>query len=76
MPSPPAIPLTSLGAELQRRRGSRDARELAAEIGISRAAYYRLERGSHEPTLDTALALARWLGWTVERVAEAAKETG
>lgn len=32
----------------------------------------RLERGTHRPSYDTAVKLARWLGWTVEQVMEAA----
>lgn len=31
-------------------------------------------RGTHRPSADTARALARWLGWTVEQVLEAADQ--
>ena len=32
----------------------------------------RIERGTHAPSVATALALAKWLGWSVEQVIEAA----
>jgi hypothetical protein len=39
---------------------------------MDRGNYYRLERGTHRPSYDSAVKLARWLGWTVEQVMEAA----
>ena len=39
---------------------------------MSAVTFSYLERGLHRPTADTALKLARWLGWSVERVMEAA----
>lgn len=38
---------------------------------MDRSAYYRIERGMHRPSYDTAVKLAAWLGWTVERVMDA-----
>jgi len=34
----------------------------------------RIERGTHRPSYDTAVRLAAWLGWSVERVMGAASE--
>ena len=42
--------------------------ELAARSGISQGTISRIERGSHAPSVDTALALARALGTTVEHL--------
>jgi DNA-binding XRE family transcriptional regulator len=33
----------------------------------------KLERGAHNPSIDTTIALARWLGWSAEQVIEAAR---
>ena len=65
MPRHPPIPTTVLGAAVQKE-------ELAHELGISRPTLSRVERGSHAPSVTTAIALARWLGWTLEAVVEAA----
>ena len=46
----------------------------AGLIGISQPTLSRLERGTHRPSIDTALKLATWLGWSVERVIKAAGE--
>jgi len=55
-------------------RGARSQRQLDVELGISRGAVGRIESGSHAPSIRTALVLARWLGWTVEQVIEAADQ--
>lgn len=62
---------TRLGEALLARRGGRSRQEVAREIGISEAALRRVEGGA-KPSLEGALRLARWLGWTMERVVEAA----
>ena len=74
MPRPKKPPKTALGAALRKKRGERPSIEVAAEIGISQASLSRVETGKGTITLETALALARWLGWTVEELAEASKE--
>jgi len=75
MPRPLANPATVLGIAVQARRGGVDVGVPAAALGVSRATLYRVEAGTHEPSFNTALALARWLGedWTVEKVMEAAR---
>lgn len=55
------------------RRGLRSRRDVAAEIGIDHAVYHRLEAGTRRPSGETALKLARWLGWTAEQVIEGAR---
>lgn len=65
---------TALGVAIRSRRGGEDQGEAAAKSGIARTTLSRLERGTHAPSTTTALALARWLGWTVEQVLEAAAE--
>lgn len=47
---------------------------MAAELGMDHDHYYRLERGTHVPSYPTAVKLAAWLGWTVERVMDSASE--
>lgn len=74
MSRPPSPPRTKLGAAIRKQRGARDQEDQAREIGLSRPTLSRLERGTHRPSADTALALARWLGWTVEEVLEAATQ--
>ena len=46
--------------------------EAAREAGLTQITLSRSERGSHAPSTTTALALAKWLGWSVEAVLEAA----
>lgn len=46
--------------------------QAADELEIYRNTYYRLERGTHRPSYDTAKKLAAWLGWTTDQVMEAA----
>lgn len=59
---------------MRQRRAGRDGEDAASELGIDRGTLYRLERGTHAPSTTTALALAKWLGWSVEQVLEAAGE--
>lgn len=75
MGRPANPPKTLLGSEIRAERARRGSGQVVAaeEIGIPRATLAVAERGSHPPSLDTAVALARWLGWTVERVIEAAR---
>lgn len=67
-------PSTALGVVLRAKRGTRTQREAAPEIGVDRVTLTRIERGTHAPSMETARALATWLGWTMERVMDAAKE--
>ena len=71
MPRPPPTPTTALGYAIQRRR-SASQEETAAVIKVPEATLSRLERGTNRPTYDTAVKLAKWLGWTVDQVMEAA----
>lgn len=75
MPRPSAQPTTPLGQAIQRRRAGRAQRVVSEEAGVPHTTLSRLERGTHEPSTKTALALARWLGWSVEQVLEAAEPT-
>lgn len=72
MPRPPATPATRLAVAVQAKRGDRTLRDVAAELATTNTTLSRIERGTHAPSLGTAVALARWLGWTVEQVVEAA----
>jgi len=63
---------TALGIALRERRESLSTHEAAAAIGITQATLSRVERGAYRPSVLTALALSRWLGWTMEQVLEAA----
>lgn len=54
-------------------RGVEDQDAIGVKLGVSRPTLSRLERGTHQPSADTALKLARWLGWSMEQVMEAAK---
>lgn len=72
MPRPPRPVGSRLGAAVRQNRADRSQGELAAELQVTAQTVSRLERGSHQPSLDTAVKLARWLGWTVEQVVEAA----
>lgn len=73
MPRHPARPTTQLGVAVQTRRGATPLRALGDELGLNDTTLSRIERGTHRPSADTAVALARWLGWSVEAVLEAAK---
>ena len=72
MPRPAAPPSTALGVAIRAQRDSQDAAIVASEIGVDLSTLYRLERGAVKPSVTTAIALARWLNWTVEAVVEAA----
>lgn len=69
----PLPPATALSVALQNRRGTSTQREAAKVMGVHHATLARIERGTHRPSADTAVALAKWLGWSVEAVLEAAK---
>jgi len=71
-PSAP-VPTTPLGVALIARRDGRSGRDAAAEIGIDQGVLSRLERGERDPSIQTTLKLARWLGWTAEQVIEGAR---
>ena len=69
----PSDPTTALGAAMRARRGARHGHEVAAELGIDRTGYHRIEIGSRGPAPETAMKLARWLGWPLEEVFAAAR---
>ena len=48
--------------------------QLARQVGVSRQALNALERGHAQPSIETALALARVLGTTVEQLFETRPE--
>lgn len=74
MPRPRKDPTTELGRAVVARRGGRSLQDIGGEMGVSYMTLSSIERGAHRPSVDTAVKLARWLGWTVERVIEAATE--
>ncbi|MBL8616324.1 MAG: helix-turn-helix domain-containing protein [Deltaproteobacteria bacterium] len=57
---------------MRARRGASIGEEAALVLEVTKGTYYKIERGTHAPSLATALKLAKWLGWTVEQVVEAA----
>lgn len=68
------MPATQLGLAMTKRRGHQQQRDVARELGTTDATISRIERGLNVPTPDLALGLARWLGWTMEQVYEAARQ--
>lgn len=74
VPRPPPEPATALGAAIQRQRGAARQEDAAADLELTGTTLSRLERGTHRPSADTARALARWLGWTMEQVLDAADQ--
>lgn len=74
MGRPAPTPGSLLGSELQSRRAGRPSTEVAPEVGVTYMTWLRLEKGTHRPTYDTAVKIAGWLGWSVERVMSASKE--
>ena len=66
-------PPTLLAVALVSRRDGRKLAEVVAEAQVPSTTLSHLERGTHLPSADTALKLARWLGWSMEQVMEAAK---
>ncbi len=73
MPTPLAPVTTRLGQAVRDRRAERSQREAADEVGIPQATLSRIERGTHRPSVETARALADWLGWSLEQVLDAAE---
>lgn len=65
-------PKTALSAAMRKRRGDVSGDDVAAEIGVTRDTFYRIERGSHIPSIPTAEKLASWLGWSIGQVIDAA----
>ena len=59
---------------MQHRRAGTTLRELAVELGVANTTLSSIERGTLRPSADTALVLARWLGWSMEQVMAAADE--
>jgi DNA-binding XRE family transcriptional regulator len=72
MPRPRGAPKTALGVALISRRAQESLFRVADQTGLTYSTLSNLERGTHAPSLATALKLAKWLGWTVEQVVEAA----
>lgn len=74
MPRPRSALSTALGATLVAKRGGASLEAVAVEVGVPYTTLSRVERGTHAPSIATALKLAKWLGWTVEQVVEAAAQ--
>lgn len=72
MPARTLSPSTYLGRCLVKRRGDRTLVNVARDLGVSYVCLARIELAARKPSPSTALALARWLGWTMEQVYEAA----
>lgn len=72
MPRPPKPPTTLLGQVLRELRGERSVSSIAAELGCAHSTLTRLEQGQGSMSAQLALAIARWIGWSVEQVIEAA----
>lgn len=66
---------TTLGAAIRAKRGAASLESLAPDLKLSHPTLSRIERGTHQPSYSTAKALAKWLGWTVEEVMEAAESS-
>lgn len=62
------IRMATLADAVRKKRGDLSQVDAAQAAGVPRATLSRLERGTHRPSYDTAVKLARWLGWTVEEV--------
>ena len=73
MGRPALSPTNALGAAIRARRSAAGQTATAADIGVARTTLAQIERGEFTPSINTALALARWLGWSVEQVIEAAR---
>lgn len=73
-PATPPPSVTRLSLAVSARRGTLTQAQAAKEIGINQRTLSTVERGG-PVSLDTARALARWLGgeWTTDAVADAAK---
>lgn len=69
----PGLATTTLGKAIREHRGALTLREVGEALDVSHATLGRIERGAHAPSVDTAIALARWLGWSVEQVIKAAR---
>lgn len=77
MPTPSKKPTTALGYALRNSRDGRSQDYVSAKLGLTGATFSRIERGLNQPTYDTAVAIAKWLGWTIEDVyAQARTEIG
>lgn len=64
---------TKLGAAVQAKRGASALRDVAKAIGVPDTTLSRVERGADSLSLGNALAVSKWLGWSVEQVIAAAK---
>lgn len=64
---------TLLGEAIRSHRGGANLRSAAVASGVHFSTLAKLERGAHNPSIDTTIALARWLGWSAEQVIEAAR---
>ena len=73
MPRRRATPTTALAAAIQAKRGNAKLRDIADEAGLSWATLARLERGGGVQKIATRSAVAKWLGWSEEQVADAVK---
>jgi DNA-binding XRE family transcriptional regulator len=70
---PPLPAHTDLGAASRARRAATQAARSGGADRVPRSPLTRIERGAHRASLDTARALARRVGWTLEEVLDAAE---
>jgi DNA-binding XRE family transcriptional regulator len=73
MPRPRKGEPTALGVAVRRKRGVRSLQVLAEELELTYSTLSNIERGAHAPSMATARVLAKWLGWTVGQVFDAAE---
>lgn len=62
---------TELGRAMLTKRGQFGTFIAGKEMGLSQSKVSRIERGLVLPSLADARAIARWLGWSLDRVADA-----
>lgn len=68
-------PKTQLGTAIQRARDGKNMLAVAKELSLSETTLSRLERGVHQPTIQTAYVLSKWLGWSIEQIFEAGQQS-
>lgn len=64
---------TQLGKAVRDKRAGRRLVDVAPLIGVSHTTLSTTELGTYTPSIQTARALAAWLGWSMEEVLDAAE---
>lgn len=72
MPRPRSQPPTVFARAVTDARGDRSLMDVGAQLGLDYTTLSSIERGKVRPSFGSAAILARWLGWTMEQVYEAA----